>query len=87
MKYDLFNYAGIEKAAFFRFEHEELAPKDIICLFSEQFGEALDPEEFIMGLAVLFNVMTENCNEVFNSRCAEFIARLNASRQGEHLIP
>jgi hypothetical protein len=81
MKYDLFNYAGIEKAVFFRSEHEELTPKEIIRLFSEQFGEALDPEEFLMGLTVLFNVMTENCNEVFNRRCTEFITRLNLNKK------
>jgi hypothetical protein len=78
MEYDLFNHAGIEKAAFFRSEHGELTPKEIIRLFSDQFGEALDPEEFIMGLAVLFNVMAGNCNGAFNRRCAEFITRLNA---------
>ncbi|MDR1176630.1 MAG: hypothetical protein LBK83_14295 [Treponema sp.] len=85
--YDFFNPDGIEKAAFFRFEHEDLTPKEIIHLFAEQFGEAVDPEELITGLTVFFNVMPENFDEVFNRRCAEFIAGLNAFRQGKHLIP
>jgi hypothetical protein len=83
-EYDLFNYNGMEKAAFFLSEHEGLAPKEIIRSFSEQFGEAVDSEELITGLTVFFNVMTKNFNEVFNRRCAEFITRLNALRQDKH---
>jgi hypothetical protein len=63
MKYDLFNHNGIEKAAFFMDEHDGLSPKEIIRLFSEQFGEAVDPEELVMGLTIFFNVMPENFNE------------------------
>jgi hypothetical protein len=86
MKCDFFDHNGIEKAAFFLYEHDGLAPKEIIRAFSEQFGDAVDPEELITGLTVFFNVMSENSDEAFNRRYAEFIARLNASRQGEHLI-
>jgi hypothetical protein len=86
MEYDLFNYDGIEKAAFFLEEHDGLAPKEIIRLFSEQFGEAVDPEELIMGLTVLFNIMSGNSNEAFNRRCAEFLARLNAPHHDKHQV-
>jgi hypothetical protein len=74
--YDLFNHAGIEKAAFFLSEHEELTPKEIIRLFAEQFGEAVDPEELITGLTIFFNVMPENLDEVFNRRYPEFLTWL-----------
>jgi hypothetical protein len=79
MKYDLFNCNGIEKAAFFLYEHDELSPKEIIRLFLGQFGEAVDPEELTTDL-IVFNVMPENSNEVFKHRYAEFLARFNASR-------
>jgi hypothetical protein len=84
--YDLFNYDGIEKAAFFMAEHDGLTAKEIISAFTEQFGEAVDPRELVMGLTVLFNIMPQDFNEVFNGRCAEFLARLCAFRQGKHLV-
>jgi hypothetical protein len=86
MEYDLFKYEGIEKAVFFLYEHEGLGPKAILRLFSEQFGEAVDPGELVLGLSVLFNIMPQDGNEVFNRRCAEFFTRLNASCQGKHVV-
>jgi hypothetical protein len=32
-EYDLFNHAGIEKAAFFLYEHDRLTPKKSSCPF------------------------------------------------------
>lgn len=75
--HDLFNHTGIEKAAFFLYKHEGLATKEIIASFAEQFGEAVDYRELIMGLTVLFNIMPQDFDEVFNRRCAEFITGIN----------
>ncbi|MDR0722744.1 MAG: hypothetical protein LBF75_08170, partial [Treponema sp.] len=84
---NLFHHAGIEKAAFFLHEHDTLTPKEILYAFTEQFGAALDPQELVMSLSVLFNSMPQDFDEVFNGRCTVFMARLNALRQSKHLIP
>jgi hypothetical protein len=86
MEYDMFDHTGIEKAVFFMEEHEDSPPKEILRLFSEQFGEAVDPKEFVMALTVLFNIIPQDFDEVFNRRYAESFARFNASRQGKHLV-
>jgi predicted component of type VI protein secretion system len=81
MDSNYFAHEGIEKAVFFMYEHDSLPPAEILRSFTEQFGAAVDRRELVMGLTVLFNILGQNVNEVFNSRCAEFLARLNALRQ------
>ena len=78
MAINYFSPEGVEKAAFFMDTRDTLSPKEILQAFAEQFGAALDPQELIMGLTVLFNILPQDFDQVFNSGCAEFLARLNA---------
>ena len=82
MDIDCFSPEGIEKAAFFMDTHDSLSPKEMLRAFAEQFGAALDPGEFVMALTVLFNILPQDFDQVFNSDCAEFIARINAVHEG-----
>ena len=82
MDINYFSPEGIEKAVFFLDEHDRLGPKEMLQAFAEQFGAGLDPEEFVMALTVLFNILPQDFDQVFNSGCAEFLARLNAVHEG-----
>jgi hypothetical protein len=56
-EYNLFDYTGMEKAASFLSEHDGLTAREILRAFAEQFDKAVDPDELMMGLTVLFNLM------------------------------